>query len=80
MAQVGSNPEALAELINALQQKVNELSQSRFTPDTVQRAPIFRCLVVLGHEFQNFPSETYKVFKVKSQPGQDNRNIVKWIL
>ena len=41
---------------------------------------MFRCLVVLGHEFQNFPSETYKVLKInKSTPG-DNRNIVKWIV
>ena len=37
-------------------------------------------MIVLGHEFQNFPSEPYKVFKMKSVPGQDNRNIVKWIL
>ena len=56
------------------------MSEQKFTADTVENSPVFRCLVVLGHEFQNFPSETYKVFKInKSTPG-DNRNIVKWII
>ena len=56
------------------------MSGQKFTSETVESAPVFRCLVVLGHEFQNFPSETYKVLKInKSTPG-DNRNIVKWIV
>ena len=60
-----------------IEQKLEEVSANPFTPETVANVPVYRCLVLLGHDFQNFPSEVSKVFKLRSNL---DRNIVKWML
>ena len=59
-----------------VQAKVDEVCQPVSTAVT-QSIPVYRCLVLLGHEFQNFPLEVKKVFKLRSP---NERNIVKWML
>ena len=60
-----------------IETKLQEVSGQAFSPETVAGVPVYRCLVLLGHEFQNFPSEVSKVFKMRSNL---DRNIVKWML
>ena len=56
---------------------MEEVYKPTFTEETVKNVPVYRFLVLLGHEFQNFPSEVSKVFKIRSPT---DRNIVKWLL
>ena len=44
----------------------------------VKKVPIYRCLVVLGDAFQNYPLERKKLLKVSKSSVEFN--IVKWIM
>lgn len=60
-----------------IESKIEEINLPAYTEQSVQCIPVNRCLVLLGHEFQNFPAEVSKIFKIR-QPTE--RNIVKWML
>ena len=61
-----------------IENKIAEISsQSTHDAHSIKHLPVYRCLVLLGHEFQNFPPIVSKVFKIRSQM---DRNIVKWLL
>jgi len=53
------------------------VSSTGVSPEAVGSVPVYRGLVLLGHEFQNFPSDVNKNFKVRSTA---DHNIVKWLL
>ena len=55
------------------------MAEDAFNESSVRQLPIFRCLVLQGHEFQTFPAEVKKVFKVNRKQTSD-KNIVKWMI
>ena len=59
------------------QSKIDDINQPAYTEQSVKNIPVHRCLVLMGHEFQNFPAEVSKILKIR-QPTE--RNIVKWML
>ena len=62
-----------------IEDKIQEISQPAYDAQSVRSLPVYRCVVLLGHEFQNFPHFVSKVFKIRNAQTMD-RNIVKWLL
>ena len=71
--------ESLEIVKNALEERVQDMQLPFENSENIKKVPIYRCMVVLGHEFQCYPPEVAKIIKPSKQKIGDT-NIVKWIL
>ena len=72
------NTSSLKELIQELEAKLRDLQLEQISDNPQNlKIPLYRFLILQGHQYQNYPSEVKLIIKERETNLQ--RNVIKWI-
>jgi len=74
--------DVISQQLENMELRLLKLQSNAKDKESAALVPLYRFLILPGHEFQNYPSDFIKVQKPKVEPPpkQLEQNFVKWIL